>query len=48
MSIHSDRRQFGTEEEREEWLNELKYEYRKQKADDERLYEREYEQEEDK
>lgn len=30
MSIHNDERQYGTEEEREEWLQEMKREYRQE------------------
>ena len=36
MSIHNDDRQYGTDEERREWEQELKAEYRKQEYDDER------------
>lgn len=34
MSIHNDDRQYGTDEERREWEQELKAEYRKQEYDD--------------
>lgn len=34
MSIHNDDRQYGSEEERREWEQELKAEYRKQEYDD--------------
>lgn len=34
MSIHNDDRQYGNEEEREEWLQELKREYRKEEAEE--------------
>jgi len=30
MSLHTDRRQYGTDEERAEWLQELKSEYRRE------------------
>lgn len=34
MSIHNDYRKHGTEEQRQEWLQELKDEYRRQVAFD--------------
>ena len=36
MSIHNDDRQYGTDEERAEWMQELKSEYRKQEYEDKR------------
>ena len=36
MSIHNDDRQYGTDEERAEWKQEVNAEYRKQEYDDER------------
>lgn len=36
MSIHNDYRKHGTEEQRQEWLQELKDEYRRQEAYDAR------------
>lgn len=35
MSIHTDERQFGTDEERAEWQQELKSEYRREQWEDE-------------
>jgi hypothetical protein len=34
MSILNDDRQYGTDEEREEWMQEVKREYREQEAKD--------------
>lgn len=36
MSIHNDDRQYGSEEERAEWKQELKAEYRKQEYEDDK------------
>ena len=40
MSILSDDRRYGTDDERAEWKQEVNYEYRKQEYDDERYEER--------
>ena len=34
MSIHTDERQYGTDEERAEWMGELRDEYARQEAAD--------------
>ena len=47
MSIHNDDRQYGTKEERSEWLQELTSEYRRQEYEDMRIERKRMEEQDD-